>query len=155
MYLVTPKNGFHFNEPQIAKISELYHATYMGYWCTKTPSGQWNDRPVDVFYVEQPDRTKGHTNYFGIYKIHEWLTDAPYICEASSAFSEPITGVLCEDGEVIVSRYRHDCVTKGPYMIDGGRDYVRSHGAASYVTVTVQGGEFVLTNHTEQNEGVQ
>ena len=151
MYLVTPKDGFHFNEQQIAKISNLYHAVYMGYWCTKPSSGQWNEQPVDVFYVEQPDRTKGHTNYFGMYMVD----GSPYICEASSVFSEPITGVLCEDGEVIVSRYRHDYVTKGKYMIDGGRDYVRSHGAASYVTVTVHGGEFVLTNHTEQNEGVQ
>ena len=151
MYLETPKDGFHFTEQQIAKIAALRQATYMGYWCTKAPRGHWNEQPVDVFYVEQPDRTKGHTNYFGMFRGD----DGVLICDASSAFSEPMTGVLCEDGVVIVSRYRHDYVTKGKYMIDGGRDYVRSHGAASYVTVTVHGGEFVLTSHTEQNEGVQ
>ena len=86
MYLATPKDGFHFTEQQIAKISNLYQAVYMGYWCTKSSSGQWNEQPVDVFYVEQPDRTKGHTNYFGMYMVD----GSPYICEASSVFSEPI-----------------------------------------------------------------
>ena len=151
MYLETPKDGFHFTEQQIAKIAALHQATYMGYWCTKAPRGHWNEQPVDVFYVEQPDRTKGHTNYFGMFRRQ----DDVLICDASSAFSEPMTGVLCEDDVVIVSRYRHDYVTRGPYMIDGGRDYVRSGGAVSYVSVTVRGGEFVLTAQTEQNEGVQ
>jgi len=141
MYLETPKDGFHFNAQQIAEISKRYQATYIGYWCTKAPRGHWNEQPVDVFYAEQPDRTKGHTNYFGMFRGH----DGVLICDASSAFAEPMTGVLCEDGVVIVSRYRHDCVTRGPYMIDGGRDYVRSSVAGSYVTVTVRGGEFVLT----------
>jgi hypothetical protein len=54
-----------------------------------------------------------------------------------------MTGIICEDGEVIVSRYRHDYVQKGDRMIDGGRDYTRSsiHPSAS---VTVVDGEFVV-----------
>lgn len=67
------------------------------------------------------------------------------ITDAASAFSEPITGLLTDDGEVIVSRYRHDCVQKGPYMIDGGRDYLRTSGSntdGKLVKVTVVDGEF-------------
>jgi len=69
------------------------------------------------------------------------------ITNAESAFSEPITGLLTENGEVIVSRYRHHCVIKGSYMIDGGRDYLRTSGNSAdgkLVKVTVENGEFVL-----------
>jgi hypothetical protein len=72
------------------------------------------------------------------------------ICNAESAFSEPITGILTEDGEVIVSRYRHDCVFKDGQMIDGGRDYLRSSGG-KFVNVTVKNGEFVLEKANEHN----
>jgi hypothetical protein len=65
------------------------------------------------------------------------------ISNAESAFSEPIAGVLTEDGEVIVSRFRHDYVTKDGQVIDGGRDYTRSSGG-KFVEVTVKNGEFVL-----------
>ena len=67
------------------------------------------------------------------------------ITDAASAFCEPITGLLTDDGEVLVSRYRHDYVEKGPYMIDGGRDYLRTSGnatAGKLVEVTVVDGEF-------------
>jgi len=53
--------------------------------------------------------------------------------------------LLTDDGEVLVSRYRHDYVEKGPYMIDGGRDYLRTSGnavAGKLVEVTVVDGEF-------------
>ena len=89
-----------------------------------------------------PDRSKGHSNYFGMYSAPGI---GPMITNAESAFSEPITGLLTEDGEVIVSRYRHDYVEKGPYMIDGGRDYLRTSGNnadGKLVKVTVVDGEF-------------
>jgi hypothetical protein len=66
-----------------------------------------------------------------------------YITDAASAFSEPMTGSLCDDGEVIVSRYRHDYVEKKGAMIDGGRDYVRTAGTKS-ISVTVNGPNFVF-----------
>jgi hypothetical protein len=110
----------------------------MGYWCTKKPSHDWNESPVDVFYVENPDRTKGHTNYFGMFKRE----GAVYITDASSAFSESISGVLCEDGEVLVSRYRHDYVRKGSHMVDGGRDYMKC-SISPQVAVHVVNGEYV------------
>ena len=113
----------------------------MGYWATKRLDGKsWNESPVDVFYQPNPDTSKGHTHYFGMFvqQGSVWIT------EASTAFSDPITGVLTESGEVIVSRYRHDYVEKDGKMIDGGRDYVRSNAAGPYVRVNVSGPEFVL-----------
>jgi hypothetical protein len=71
------------------------------------------------------------------------------ISNAESAFSEPITGILTDDDEVIVSRYRHDFVVKEGYMIDGGRDYTRSSGG-KFVTITVKDGEFVIKQSVER-----
>lgn len=140
LYVNTPKDGYHLNEKQIKIAEEKYGAKYMGYWCTKRLDGNsWNERPVDVFYQPNPDTSKGHTHYFGLF-VQEgnlWITNA------ASAFAEPITGIVCEDGEVIVSRFRHDYVTKGDRMIDGGRDYVRASLHAS-ARVTVDGDKFIV-----------
>ena len=143
MFIKTPENGFHFSTDEIAIIAKQYGAQYMGYWTIKRESG-WSDQPVDVFYQPNPDVSKGHSHYFGMFRT---LEGKVMITDAASAFSEPMTGLLTEDGEVIVSRYRHDCVIKGPYMIDGGRDYLRTSGNnadGKLVEVTVVNGAFEL-----------
>jgi hypothetical protein len=71
-----------------------------------------------------------------------------YITEASSAFSDPIAGIPTDDGEVIVSRYRHDYVEKDGRMIDGGRDYTRSSMHPT-VVITVTGDKFVIAEPQE------
>jgi len=136
---------YHFTDKGIKKLEELYNAKYMGHWCTKRPDGTWHDMPVDVFYQENPDRSKGHSNYFGMF-INE--RGQAMITNAESAFSEQITGMLCEDGEVLVSRYRNDYQTKGDVMVDGGRDYLRYSGGR-YIRVTAENGEF---NFSEVNQ---
>ena len=72
--------------------------------------------------------------------------NSSYIIDASSAFSVPITGILTNDGEVIVSRYRHDYIVKDGYIIDGGRDYLKCSGNSltTFVNVSVEDGEFVF-----------
>jgi hypothetical protein len=145
MFIDIPKDGYWFDEDNIRIIENKYQARYVGYWCTKKPRGGWNESPVDVFYVENPDRSQGHTNYFGMFRDH----DNVLITDASSAFSEKITGILCEDGEVIVSRYRHDYVTNGDNMIDGGRDYLKCSVSGKMIEVRMVGGEFLLM--TEEN----
>ena len=140
LYVQVPKDGYHFKEDAILRIEDKYESRYMGFWCTKRPDGNWNEQPVEVFYQPNPDIEAGHSYYFGLF------TDSigrAMITNAESAFSEPMTGVICEDGEVLVSRYRHDYRTKGDRMIDGGRDYTRSslHPTA---TVTVVDGNFVI-----------
>jgi len=149
MFVNIPKDGYWFKKAGIQKIEEKYGAKYMGYWCTKSPRGHWNESPVDVFYVENPDTSKGHTNYFGMFVRDESV----YITEASTAFSDPISGIPTDDGEVIVSRYRHDCVTKDGRMIDGGRDYVRSSMHPT-VRITVDGDRFVITEREDVEQGI-
>lgn len=140
MFINTPKDGYWLKESSIKKTEELYGAKYMGYWCTKRLNGEsWNDNPVDVFYQPNPDTEKGHKHYFGLFVQNGAL----YITDATSAFSEPITGIETDDGEVIVSRYRHDYVEKDKYMIDGGRDYLRTSGGP-FVRIRVEGPEFVI-----------
>ena len=140
MFINTPKDGYWLKEANIKKAEELYGAKYMGYWCTKRLNGEsWNDNPVDVFYQPNPDTEKGHKHYFGLFVQGGVL----YITDATSAFSDPITGIETDDGEVIVSRYRHDYVEKDKYMIDGGRDYLRTSGGP-FVRIRVDGPEFVI-----------
>jgi len=148
MHITIGKHGYHFNTNAIKIIEEKYNAKYMGYWCTKRNGGEsWNEVPVDVFYVENPDTSKGHTNYFGMFRKGENVL----ITDASSCFNDTITGVLCPDGEVAVSRYRHDCRAAGSGAIDGGRDYMKLIGEACRypkVHVTVEGGEFTFKELT-------
>ena len=148
MFIDTPKEGFHFSSESISDIEDHYSAKYMGPWSIRDIDGNWTSIPVDVFYQPDPKKDLGHTNYFGMYRD-------PYgvkITKADSAFLEPIVGILTDDGEVIVSRYRHDYVSKGGYMIDGGRDYVRSNPSCQYVSVTVDEGLFKFELYGDNNE---
>ena len=129
-----------FKDEGIKKIEESYGAKYMGYWCTRHTAGWWNESPVDVFYQPNPDVAAGHTHYFGMF-VREGKV---YITNAISAFSEPLMGVLSEDGEVLVSRYRNDCIVKGDVMVDGGRDYMKRSGSAKMVQVRVVNHEFIF-----------
>ena len=149
MFVKIPEDGYWFKSAGIRKIEEKYGANYMGYWCTRNRYGGWNESPVDVFYQPNPDTSKGHTHYFGMFM----RDSSVYITEASTAFSDPISGILTDDGEVIVSRYRHDYVSKGNYMIDGGRDYTRSSMHPT-VMVTVDRNQFVITERENVEESI-
>lgn len=139
-FIKTPEDGYWIGRDSIKKIEDIKGAKYMGYWCTKHSKGFWNEQPVDVFYQPNPDLEQGHSHYFGIFV----RDNSVFICDAASAFSETIGGIMCDDGEVLVSRYRHDYVTKdGGYMIDGGRDYLRS-SLHPTISVEVKDGEFVF-----------
>ena len=139
-FIKTPEDGYWIGRDSIKRIEEIKGAKYMGYWCTKHSKGFWNEQPVDVFYQPNPDLEQGHSHYFGIFV----RDNSVFICDAASAFSETIGGIMCGDGEVLVSRYRHDYVTKdGGYMIDGGRDYLRS-SLHPTISVEVKDGEFVF-----------
>ena len=143
-----PKDGYWLGEVNIAKIEKLKNAKYMGYFCTKRPSGGWNESPVDVFYVENPNTNIGHSNYFGMfYQGPPGVNKSLYITNALSCFDDPITGLKFDDGTIIISRYRHDFVEYQDVAIDGGRDYTKINGDTSkvkQVSITVQDGEFVI-----------
>lgn len=138
-----PTEGYHFGEANIKKIEENYKARYIGYWCTKRPFGGWNEEPIDIFWVDNPNRELGHSNFLGVFRRGEEV----YVTNGESAFEESITGLADNDGNVIVSRYRHDYVTLGEMMIDGGRDYTRCSGYGRFVDISINDkGEFVITD---------
>ena len=137
MYFTTPSEGYHFTTKQIKKIEEMYSAKYIGAFCTRRKDGTWHEMPLDVFYVSNPDVEKGHKNYFGMF--YDQLDDAVKITDATSAVSDEMVGVVANDGEVIVSGYRHDYRKSrdGSVFIDGGRDYIRTVIGANTVGVMV------------------
>jgi len=137
MYFDKPTEGYHFNKNQIKMLEDMYKAKYVGAFCTKRKDGTWHEMPVDVFYNSSPDTSKGHKNYFGVFYDH--MNDTVMITDATSAVSEKMTGVVANDGEVIVSGYRHDYRKSrdGSVFIDGGRDYLRSVIGANTVGVMV------------------
>ena len=144
LHIKTPVDGYWFSGEQIPKLEEHYKSKYMGYWTTKRKDGEWNDDPVDVFYNPNPDTSKGHSHYFGLFmKDHKVM-----ITNAESAFSEPIVGVVAEDNEVLVSRYRHDYSEKGDAFIDGGREYYRYNPDFPLVNVTIDNDSFLISEDT-------
>jgi hypothetical protein len=137
------QSSYWFKKDGIVKAEEMYDAKHMGFWCKKTTAGWWTDYPVDVFYQKNPDTSKGHTHYLGLFLDQGQL----FVTKADSAFDVPITGLMLPSGEVIVSRHRHHCITtEAGYMIDGGRDYIRystPRGVTAHlVSVTVRDGQF-------------
>ena len=147
-HIKTPIKGYHLSKEGVSQIEQSYGGKYMGYWCTIAKGGGWTYQPIDVFYQPNPDLSKGHSHYFGIV-IRD---DVVYITNASPVFSQPMYGVLCDDGEVIVSRYRHDCVVKGNHMIDGGRDYTRSSVNSPMIRITVDGPKFKFLKEERRND---
>ena len=136
---------FHIAEDGINKIEDYYNAKFMGSWCIKDKFGNWNDEPVDVFFQYEPDETKGETNYFGVFKGYDAEGKMNiYICDATSAFLEPIYGVLADDGEVLISRYRADKKEKNNHMIVGGRDFIQKSEHSKVIEVAVHGDKFLM-----------
>lgn len=139
MFTRIPKNGHHLKQDGILAVEEEMNAKYLGAWAIKTPKG-WTEFPVDVFYVANPDRSKGHSNYFGL--LYSVSRGSIVICNAATVFETPCSAVIAEDGEVLISRYRHDYREAGGVMIDGGRDYTRAIGDT--YTIVVKDGNFYL-----------
>lgn len=110
----------------IDSVEQRYGGTYIGDFCLKLKNGNWSDNPAAIFYQPNPKIEFGHTHLFAIVN----LFDGSYITCGDSAFSEPIAGIIADDGEVIYSRFRHDYRTSADnsVFIDGGRDYCRHSG---------------------------
>lgn len=115
----------------IPKCEEKYNAKYIGDFQTKRKDGTWDNTPCAIFYCENPDISKGHNHYFGLYleilSVEPWKWGKMYICEGMSAIEEPFNAIQADNGEYVISSYRHDYrhSTDGSVSIDGGRDYTR------------------------------
>lgn len=105
-------------------VEEMFGGKFIGDFCVKAKGGGWTDSPIAIFYQPNPDTEKGHSHYFGIF-IDD--NNKLVITSGDNVFSEEIIGIVADDGEVIISRWRHDFVTSidKSVFIDGGRDYTR------------------------------
>lgn len=133
----------------IKKCEEKYNAKYIGDFQTKRKDGSWNEKPCAIFYVENPDINKGHSNYLGLFA--KYITDEYselLITNGLSAVEEPFTAIQADNGEYVISSYRHDyrVSNDGSVMIDGGRDYNRYTSDKKLVNLKLNKDKFEIVN---------
>jgi len=108
----------------IDKIKERYPGTYIADLCIKDKYGNWLNQPAAIFYQENPPH--GYSNYFAI--LHNPMGSL-VITSGASAVEGEIVAAIAENGQPIISAYRHDYKLSddGSVFIDGGRDYLRTN----------------------------
>lgn len=108
----------------IDKIKQRYPGTYIADLCVKDKYGNWLNQPAAIFYQENPPH--GYSNYFAI--MHNPMGSL-VITSGASAVEGEIVAAIAENGQPIISAYRHDYKLSddGSVFIDGGRDYVRTN----------------------------
>ncbi len=110
----------------IEKAEKAFNGTYIGDFAIKDKNGNWTEIPVAVFFNPKPDLDKGHKHLFGLFMRGHSLI----ICDASIVGEVEWSGALAQNGEILISTYRHDYKksSDGTAIIDGGQDYIRSNG---------------------------
>lgn len=129
-------------------VEERYKATYVGDLCIALSNNNgWSDQPVAVFW--QKDPPPNMSNYFGLFFTAE---KQAMITGAASVAEGIWRGVVGNDGEIVFSRWRHDCrfTCDGTGMADGGRDYFRGYGTS--VSLRVQDGRMVIVDEKDEIE---
>lgn len=110
---------------KIKGIEAHYNARHVGYF--GIPG---RDMPMEVFYVENPDRSLGHDNYFGIFQAPALLDFSrwTWVITSAARIREAAYPAIDLGHAMLVSRHRHDYVTApmpdgGEAMLDGGGEY--------------------------------
>jgi hypothetical protein len=123
-------------------VEERYKAKFVGEFAIP---GMYSEIPWPIFYVAEPDLSKGHKHYFAMVAREGNV----YITDASFIENKLITAVRAADGEVIYSKAVHDFVESQDksVWIDGGFEYTRwgsidPWGICPFL-ITVKDGEFV------------
>lgn len=124
MKKVVVSNGREHANFNVDVVEARYNAKFVGQLCLKTVNGMWGENVADVYYVQNPDTSLGHSHYFALFGRGESV----YITRGDSAVEPIISAVVANDGEIIYSAYRHDYrISKdNSVFIDGGRDYTRA-----------------------------
>ena len=143
-----------FSPEELVRVEAHYSAKYVCETCLKGPNG-WVNNDVSVFYQSDPAKVpEGGSQWFGLF----FHSDDPYlstkqlcIVNAISATEHDIDGIVAANGDVIYSRYRHDCrwSPDNSVMIDGGRDYTRyggpdGQGGVDLITLRIVKDELVI-----------
>jgi len=105
-----------FSPESIAKIEKVKNAKYVGTYDLDRGS---MDVTISgpVFYVENPDVSQGHSNYFALFYD---MTGQLLITGASHLTEKKYPAIKFGEDDYLVSRGRHDCVTRDGAMLDGG-----------------------------------
>lgn len=112
-----------------AAVEKAYEATFVLQSQYVGSSGTLSTQPADIFYVAEPNREKGHDNYFGIIPDYDF-GERVYIVAVKPELV--VRGILIED-VFAYSAYGHDFVTHPcvpEAFMDGGRHY--SRGSPEY-----------------------
>lgn len=121
---------------EIYQYERFYKATWVGDFCIKTADGGWYNAPVAIFHTEKKHPIG--SNYMAMFRS---MNMGLSVADGISA-TEPFTGLELPNGEVIYSAYRHDCWCRRGWMVDGGRDYLKtsysSHVSEPAKPVTLQ-----------------
>jgi hypothetical protein len=137
----TPKSAL-FSESQIEKIEKAKKAKYL-------LDTEYKDVHVAVFYGEE-DHPVSKSRYFALYFSYEDIEMPGKIMIADGSFIEDqkIVAAVSDDGEVILSRYRHDFVESedGSVFIDGGRSYYRTNKPGRLFRIEVKDGETTFSD---------
>jgi hypothetical protein len=138
LYLYTPKSYWGFN---VEVMEQKRNCKYVGDFAIKDKNGNWAESPCAIFWQATPP-VFGYSHYFAVFS----RDDTVYVTSGESIEGMVMTGMVADNGEVIYSRYRHDCVysADGTAMIDGGRDYVRSSFPCRAVNVRLIGPNLVI-----------
>lgn len=135
----------------ISEIEKQYKVEYIGDFSIKDKHGVYTTKPISIFYQENPKTELGHSNYMGLYCTykyvdHEITTDKLFICDGKSAFEEPLTGVIADNGQIIISCYTHDYVISDDdsVFVDGGRDYLKTNIDAKIVKIKINKNKFEI-----------
>lgn len=119
----------YINMPQkssfVKAIEDKFDAIYVGEFPAMAQPGWYTSVPCRVFFSKNPDYAKGHQDYFGIISDNEGIR----IFSMQWIKDKEIIGVVADDGEVVISRCRHDFSTSrdGSVHIDGGFDYCHTN----------------------------
>lgn len=128
------KNWYGFNH---IKVNEMFtgELTYLNDMCINNEY-----RPVAVYKVDNPDKSKGHKEYLLLQTTPEGGLARGMTPEEIEPFrfQEGVICNLCQD--VLYSIMRHDFRTCscGNVSIDGGRDYTKiNYKTIGYTEVTL------------------
>lgn len=111
-----------FNDEEIKKIEAHYSAKYINDYDLERGSLDVTVTGA-VFYVENPDRSLGHSNWFALF--FGSLSSDLIITNAEHLVGQKYPAIKFGEDDYLVSRGRHDYVHRGEAFLDGGAAYVR------------------------------
>lgn len=132
----------------IRKVEEAYDAKYVASFAI--PGHIFKD----VFYVKNPDISKGHRHYFGMMRrpgSQIAITAVENIDDRDpNSNYVSLCGFVCED-TFYYSGDRHDLVmAPDGRWIDGGLYYTRSSCEITHFLILADGGPEISTRHSYQ-----